>query len=405
MISTYIVNFSSVLETTLKSVRRKFKQEVIASFNAISTKDFKSDLEVSSLSKLDAEEKNFGQSSDGHVKEYQVQGIADLQAGNMASASYYLCRAAEISSDNLQIALNMELVGDMNAVRQITTKAVCCYKKAFDASIIANRYSWERNDNALRIKEKICNIYFDNENYEPALEKFLELQALEAKEGTSNDNSVIRHRIGLLLYYKDDFAAALEQLWLSLNCVRSLKKKAGTYLESINESYEVDLKDSATLLYCLGLMHEEQKEYKLSILRLLESLALQKQSPENCTDMIASTFARIARCHSKLGEMAESNLYMTLARSVAITNRETSNENKEAILASKQSMWDVTRIIMNAYHKHKHKKRRATPQSDKNNNLRTYGVTSDSLDPPFSSEEQSNFILRSRSSLEGLNMK
>ena len=381
-------------------VNRKLSQKAIESYHMVSAHDFRAENHRFNPVHpfINSSISNKGTSDNV----YQEQGMADLQAGYLSRAIDNLQRSAEHSLDDDLVMLNMEMIGDINAVKYIVDDAILYYNKAYTASIKANTFHWERNNHALRIKKKICDLYFDEKNYQLALKHCLELIDLEIEEGRYDENNLalLRHRTGLLLYYSDDFSGAIQQFWMSLKLFRNRNMKNDSYLKLTDDTNDKnDLINDASFLYCLGLTHEERKEYKMAIRRLLESFAIQQQVSENSdiVDMTASTLARLARCYSKLGEKEESERFMESARSIALQlqKRPSAKENSPN---SDKSVWEVTRIIMNERYNRANNsvQSQAGMESREDNSKGT-------LDTPFTQHEFSFFMQRSLSCLEGLN--
>ena len=191
-----------------------------------------------------------------------------------------------------------------------------------------SQHNSELNDDSIQLQlqlsvgKKLGDALFETAQYRAALQSYtglLEVIGVIPSEGNDELKCDIRYRIGLIMYYQGDDNDSLYNLWIALKCIRSVTN----YYDGPNNIKDSSIGNEmymATLLYCLGLVHESRTEYAWAYSRLTESLAIQRRRSLTLdfSEMRISTLSHASYCSKKLGNIDDSNALKKSAKLTTI---------------------------------------------------------------------------------------
>ena len=259
--------------------------------------------------------------ADPQLLRHEEIGWNELKRQKYSAALHEFLEALSLCQNNLESASFHEIIGDIYVIKNLHDDAIEHYQNSLEnikqstdvKNIVGSEF-------LQRVGKKLSDTFLETAQYRSAFQSYTKLLQWYPSTEDSHDICDIQHRIGMLYYLKDDFEKSFNHLWLSLRRKRKLTSfDEGPYWEVYGDDSRSSNIFVATLLYCLGIVHEERKEYNWALSRFTESLAIQRRYSDlaDFTEMTISTLSHTGYAHKKLGNSEEANANMITAQKLA----------------------------------------------------------------------------------------
>lgn len=305
---------------------------------------------------------NFRVSQTGRMEliKNQQLGLQQLKLNNFDQAIHFFEQASRFSSEPHEIVFISEMIGDVYAIQCLRSEAIEYYRKAIDLPSSC-RLPDSNTFIQKRILSKTCNILFESAEYFILWQSHIVpiLRAVSKTDVSGPWDSLaksihFRHRLGLLYFFEGDIAVAIEHFWSALRFKRKMQHfDDESYWTSVKgrEVYCNEI-DVATLLFCIGLCHQENKQHDWAISSFSEAMIIHQRQTEKARhmEMMASTLARLGYSYAKFGRKEESkrarNESRQLALSVSATRRIANDSLADDKFQLKNRLWQDTQLMM-----------------------------------------------------------
>ena len=296
-------------------------------------------------------------------KNFLRQGQLHLKRREYNSALEAFFSAIKVTDDLFHHSQLYSSIADVYMQMPLNIDNAIEYYTKSQTLLNQSQHNSELNDDSIQLQlsvgKKLGDALFETAQYRAALQSYTGLLGVIPSEGNDELKCGIRYRIGLIMYYQGDDNDSLYNLWIALKCVRSVTN----YYDGPNNIKDSSIGNEmymATLLYCLGLVHESRTEYAWAYSRLTESLAIQRRRSLTLdfSEMRISTLSHASYCSKKLGNIDDSNALKKSAKLTTIkiakilddakkNNRLSSLDlDDKNVLEDARLAWQVSRQIV-----------------------------------------------------------
>ena len=274
---------------------------------------------------------------------YRMLGKDEMDMYNHDKALQFLSKALNCRPSASQSASILELMGDIYTRIGRQDKAIERYQEALRL---------KRKTKMMTLLSKIGDSFYVSGEHEKALSIYIQALPLKTVEEGWDSEGVAQmyHRIGLVYFELGDTDLALDNLWHAL---RAKKRKAlsqddSTYWNALNERLNSTVEeDIASVLFCMGILHEERCEYEWALTYLSECVTIQQSHPHPQYGIhpdIADTYLHIGAVHYKCGRKHDAEDAYNRARKSKNTFVKNSSsyvppDEEEEKAARKNSVW------------------------------------------------------------------
>lgn len=261
------------------------------------------------------------------AEDLRILGMDEMELFNLDRALDYFKMALRTVPQPSQAASILELMGDVYSLQGRHTKALERYQEALRL---------KRKTKMMKLLSKIADEFFLSGEYEKAISIYMQALPLKSIEDGWDSDGVAQmyHRVGLIYFDRGESDLALDHFWHALRAKkrRALGSDQGTYWGALHERVGTcDEEDLASVLFCMGLAHEERCEYEWAMASLGEALVVQGRHLGRDHADVANTLLHIGAVHARLGEVNEARATYTRARDMQrrLEEAERSNSVKD----------------------------------------------------------------------------
>ena len=297
------------------------------------------------------------------IRTVKYRGQLHLKRREYNSALEAFFSAIKVTDDLFHHSQLYSSIADVYMQMPLSIDNAIEYYTKSQTLLNQSQHNSELNDDSIQLQlsvgKKLGDALFETAQYRAALQSYTGLLGVIPSEGNDELKCGIRYRIGLIMYYQGDDNDSLYNLWIALKCIRSVTN----YYDGPNNIKDSSIGNEmymATLLYCLGLVHESRTEYAWAYSRLTESLAIQRRRSLTLdfSEMRISTLSHASYCSKKLGNIDDSNALKKSAKLTTIkiakilddakkNNRLSSLDlDDKNVLEDARLAWQVSRQIV-----------------------------------------------------------
>ena len=202
-------------------------------------------------------------------------GKDEMAMRNFEASLDYYKRALKEGPQPTVACTILELMGDAYSALELHEKALERYQEGL---------RMKRKTKMMVLLIKIANSFFAQGEYEKSLGIYCQALPLKSvEEGWDSDEvAQIYMRIGLIQFESGNSDLALDHLWHALRAKRkrSLAKDDQNYWAALQERMSTSNEQQmATILFIMGVIHEERCEFEWALTYFTECLAAQQRHP------------------------------------------------------------------------------------------------------------------------------
>ena len=281
--------------------------------------------------------------NDDFSKYLEQRGQNELRLGQYDAALISFSAAVDAAPSNTDsLFYGYEAIGDIHMLKESYVDAIDYYQQSI---IVGNKlYGVNRKigKDISQVKKKVGNLFFDTAQYQSALCCFEELN------GELEWPSFTRHKVGLIHFYNGNTEEAKQTFYIELEAFRK-QYFSSTYMKCVTEEETTNkYQHMCTLLYCLGLVHEEKAEYELAISCLTEALAMHFLCIDShfYFELKVAILSSLGCVFAKEGDANQAQIWNDAARKISDS---LNNGNDRNMMSNKSTnSWTVTKTLLSA---------------------------------------------------------